>query len=183
MAASFFGRRARPSSGRSCAPLVSRGHFTHDRAAKKNPACAGLSVACLCGGASSRCYSITRCSASCFCSGPGIFFVSCPGSLLPKGAAVPLMNGYEQHPCQRAVSLKGCDMLRCRDCTNVTQCTIRRRLLRSNPTVPAHGYDLESASCELQSGSARQECKNTRQFRSSRVPARRPSESQTIEFH
>jgi hypothetical protein len=43
---------------RAILPLVSRGHFTDDRAAKKNPAYAGLSVACLCGGASSRCYPV-----------------------------------------------------------------------------------------------------------------------------
>jgi hypothetical protein len=35
----------------------------------------------------------------------------------------------------------------------------------------------------VQSGSGRRECKNTRRFRSSRFSARRPGESQTIEFH
>ena len=44
--------------------------------------------------------------------------------LLPKGAAVPLMGIYEQHPCQETEALKRCDMLRRGGCRNVTRRTI-----------------------------------------------------------
>ena len=96
--------------------------------------------------------------------------------LLPNRAAVPLMDGYEQHACQRAEALKRCDNLRRRACTNVTRRTIRSRFSRSESGVPAGASDRDV----LQDS---QSVKILDAFRRAYFSARRPGEPQVIELH
>lgn len=116
-----------------------------------------------------------RCPASCFCSGPGISSVLALARLLPKGAAAPLMPGYEQHPCQEPRTLKRCDMLRRGGCRNVTQRTICGVFRRSK-----HGaWYAAQIFNPLQNS---QSVKELDAFRGACFSAARPGESQVVEF-
>ena len=117
-----------------------------------------------------------RCPVSCFYPGPGISWSVALARWLPKGAAAPLIPGYEQHPCQPARKLKRCDMLRCRGCTNVTRRTIRGHFSRSKSCL-RH----TASACHRRQNS--QSVKILDAFRRACFSARRPGKLQVIEFN
>jgi hypothetical protein len=137
--------------------LVSRGHFTDDRGAKKTPLARGCrSLACV----EERLLVVIPSPGVrriALVPDPAFLVTVALARLLPKGAAVPLMPGYEQHPCQRAKALKRCDMLQPAGCTNVTRCTLPARFFALKGIAPA-------VRSNLQSPPGRRKCQDTRRF-------------------